>query len=44
MSLPGVVSRDIDHYQRFMDGLLTEGLGIESLLHVRRDEGREGAR
>ncbi|WP_061179663.1 Lrp/AsnC family transcriptional regulator [Caballeronia pedi] len=24
-----VVSRDIDHYQRFMDGLLTEGLGIE---------------
>ena len=24
-----VVSRDIDHYQRFMDCLLTEGLGIE---------------
>jgi Lrp/AsnC family transcriptional regulator of ectoine degradation len=29
MSLPGVVSRGIDHHQRFMDVLLTEGLGIE---------------
>ncbi len=37
-----VMARDIDAYQRLVDGLLEREIGIDALLHLHRDEDGQG--